>query len=209
MYHVQDYHVSKMYFPPSHTHQDITLSWHNCTFSPHQGSKPQCKDYTCSRTKVTVSRKTLIYPLSQQVEDAKLARQKTVWKERRDWGSWMLPWTTGPSPQTWHRVSVLIPQAPYAVPCPTSATSPSSLSPAAHILFSFVPTHPSVLPFPFLHAQPPRGSPCPLPLLGTSNRFSISFLRPYSCFPCSNCFLLCSQAHLHSDQHLVLFWVSA
>lgn len=78
-----NYPVSKMYFPSSHMHQDKTLSWHNCMFSPHRGSKPQCKDYTCSRTKVTAACRTLIHPLSQQVEDAQLVKQKTVGKEMR------------------------------------------------------------------------------------------------------------------------------
>lgn len=45
--------------------------------------------------------------------------------------------------------------------------------------------------------------------LALAIRFSISFLRPYFCFPCSNCFHLCFQAHLHSDHHLVLLWVNS
>lgn len=203
-----------MYFPPSHMHQDITLSWHNCMFSPHWGFKSQCKDYTCYRTKVTVSCRTLVHPLLQQMKDAQLVGQNTVGKEMR--ASWTEEAECCPEQPdsvskhgTESLCSMLRLHTQSRACCPISTTSPSSLSPAAHVLFSFVPTHLLVLPFPFLHTQPPQGSPCPLPLLGTGNRFSISFLRPYSCFPCSDCFLLCSQAHLHSDQHLVFLGVNS
>lgn len=67
--------------------QDARLSWHNCMFSPHWGSKPKCKGYTCSRTKVTVSCKTLTHPLSQQVEDEQLVRQRTSGIEMRSSGT--------------------------------------------------------------------------------------------------------------------------
>ena len=127
-------------------------------FYPHRGSQSQHK-HTCSRTEVTVSYRTLL-----QMEDAQLVRQKTARKEMR------ISWTEEAEccPEQLHSVpkygteslwSILRLCTQSRAPCPglwpTSAASPSSLSCAGHVLFSFVPTHPSILPLPFLHAQAP------------------------------------------------------
>lgn len=144
----------------------LCFSWHNCMFSPHWGSKPRCKDYTCSRTKVTVAvglwyilfcHKWKMYSLFPNT----MGRNESF----MDWGSQMLLWTTVLGPQTWHRIpvfysdSVANPEPPALRPAPT--ISPSSLSPTPHS---------SLSPF-FLHAQQPQSSQCPRPLLGTGNIF--------------------------------------
>lgn len=121
---------------------------HNCVFYPHWGSKPQCEDYTCSRTKV-VSRTQihLFFPRSGTCTVC----FPTQWEEMR------VSWTVGAKccselysrPQTWHRIpvfniqTVASPEPPAL--WPASATSPSLLPATAHSSFS-----PS---FPF--------SPCP------------------------------------------------
>lgn len=163
----------------------LCLSWHNCMFSPHWGSKPRCKDYTCSRTKVTVAiglwyilfcHKWKMYSLFPNT----MGRNESF----MDWGNQMLLWTTVLGPQTWHRIpvfysdSVANPEPPALRPAPT--ISPSSLSPTPPLIpQSFFSPCPAAPELPMPSSSPWHWQYFPFP---SSDPTSVSLVQIFSSF---------------------------